>query len=321
MRVLVTGATGFVGSALVEELLKNGILVTALVRDFSVISLDGLKPIVGDLNDIENIASSLFEGVECVVHAAARAHIVQNNSKNALTDYMKTNRDATLKLAELASKHGVKRFVFLSSIKVNGEKTPKDGFFLPDSRLYPRDPYGLSKYEAELGVKNIGTQTGMEYVIIRPPLVYGPKVKGNFASMLFWLRREVPMPFGSVENKRSFVALDNLVDFIILCANKKQSPNAANQVFLISDDRDLSIPELMRLIAKAYQFKLRLFPVPLYLLKWVAIIFGKAEMIERLVGNLQVDTSKVRKLTGWQPIVSIEEQLNKMAQFSENSDR
>ena len=321
MRVLVTGATGFVGSALVEELLKNGILVTALVRDFSIIGSDGLNPIVGDLNDIENIASSLFEGVECVVHAAARAHIVQDNSKNAVTDYLKTNRDATLKLAELASKHGVKRFVFLSSIKVNGEKTPKDGFFLPDSGLHPRDPYGLSKYEAELGVKNIGTQTGMEYVIIRPPLVYGPKVKGNFASMLFWLRRGVPMPFASVENKRSLVALDNLVDFIILCANKKQSPKAANQVFLISDDRDLSIPELMRLIAEAYQFKLRLFPVPLYLLKWVAIIFGKTEIIERLVGNLQVDSSKVRELTGWQPIVSIEEQLNKMAQFSENPDK
>jgi nucleoside-diphosphate-sugar epimerase len=314
--ILVTGATGFVGGALVPELLANGYQIRALVRKVSTALPVEVEQVVVDLGEIEDEGAikAAFAGVEVVVHAAARVHMMQDRSADPLAEFRKLNRDATLALAGLAADSGVKRFVFLSSIKVNGEKTFPQGrpsVFKPDDAFMPTDPYGLSKYEAEQGLLALAKETGMEVVIIRPPLVYGPGVKANFASMINWLRRGVPLPLGAINNNRSFVALDNLVSFIALCADPTQSPKAANQVFLISDGEDVSTTDLLRKVADALGKEPYLLPVPVGLMNFAAKLIGKEEVANRLFGSLQVDNSKARDLLGWQPVITMDEELNK----------
>lgn len=318
MVALITGATGFVGNALVNYLLANDVNVLAGVRKESRNLPDSVQQLViGDLSVLDQTSLALkhtaFEGVETVIHTAARVHVMNEAVSDPLAEFRKVNRDATLVLARMAAESGVKRFVFLSSIKVNGEMTRPGYPFLPDEQYIPTDPYGLSKYEAEQGLLQIARETGLEVVIIRPPLVYGPGVKANFASMMNWMSKGIPLPFGAVHNKRSLVALDNLVDFIGLCADREKSPKATNQVFLISDNEDVSTTQLLRKVAKAQSKQAWLIPVPVSLMTFFAKLLGKGDVANRLFVSLCADSSKTRELLGWQPVVTMDEQLKKMA--------
>lgn len=319
----MTGVTGFVGRALVHEFLGKGFQIKALVRKPSCLG-DEVEQIVLDLEDIEGerIKKDLFKGVDVVVHAAARVHLIQDKSQNPLADFRKLNRDATMALASMAAETGVKRFVFLSSIKVNGEETFPHGWpriFKPDDKYIPKDYYGLSKYEAEQGLMALAKETDMEVVVIRIPLVYGPGVKANFAYLINWIQRGLPLPLGAVKNKRSFVALDNLVSFISLCVDCSQSPKAANQVFLISDGEDVSTKQLLCKTAFALDKKIWIFPVPVFLISFLSRLVGKENVVNRLLCSLQLDSSKARDLLGWMPVITMDEQLKKtVASFLKN---
>lgn len=323
MRMFLTGATGFVGSALLQRFVADGIEVKALVRNKSVGLLDGIETIVGDLSALssagdssanlgmtENKLRMKLSGVNVVVHAAARAHIMPDEVADPLAEYRKVNRDATLALARSAAEAGVRRFVFVSSIGVNGNQSTRP--FSESDETHPHDAYSLSKYEGEQGLLEIAKETGMEVVIIRPPLVYGANAPGNFGSLVKWVKKGVPLPLGAVGNLRSLVALDNLVDFIVLCADRQRSPKAANEVFLISDGVDVSTTELLRNVAKACGVKSRLLPVPVGVMRFAARLLGKGAVADRLFGNLQVDSSKARDLLGWKPVVTMDEALERM---------
>lgn len=260
-------------------------------------------------------ARVLEQGVDVVVHCAARAHVMHDELANPLTEYRRVNVQGTENLARQAAAAGVRRFVFISSVKVNGEATQPGQPFTPADAPAPQDDYGLSKHEAEQALWQVARDTGMEVVIIRPPLVYGPGVKGNFARMVQWVRQGVPLPLGAVHNRRSLVALDNLVDFITLCASPERSPQAANQTFLVSDGDDVSTTELLRRVAHAYGVPVRLLPVPVGLMRGAARLLGKTAVADRLLGSLQVDASKARDLLGWTPPVTMHEQLRKMALY------
>jgi nucleoside-diphosphate-sugar epimerase len=216
--------------------------------------------------------------------------------------------DATLHLARQAAQAGVKRFIFVSSIKVNGELTRQGRPFTECDPPDPQDPYGISKIEAEQGLRQVAADTGMEVVIIRPPLVYGPGVKANFAALMRAVKKGMPLPLGAIHNQRSLVALDNLVDFIVTCITH---PKAGNQTFLISDGQDLSTAELVRGLAEAAGTSARLLPVPVWGLEWAGRLVGKGEAVQRLCGNLQIDSSKARTLLGWKPKVSVTEGLRR----------
>lgn len=316
--ILLTGATGFVGSALLQHFINNEEDVTALVRNESVFLPTKVNQIIINLENLahspqDDLMKALYDH-DVVIHMAARVHIMHDEAVDPLTEYRKVNRDATLALAKLAARAGIKRFVFISSIKVNGENSKHHELFKPEINQPPIDPYGLSKYEAEKGLQEIAYQTGMEVVIIRPPLVYGHNVKGNFASMIHWIKKGIPLPLGAISNKRSLVALDNLVDFIALCADCKRSPKAANEVFLISDDEDISTSNLLRKVAQACGVKSRLLPIPVGIMKFIAKIIGKKALAERLFGDLQVDNSKARHLLNWKPVVTMDEALERMFQ-------
>jgi nucleoside-diphosphate-sugar epimerase len=324
VKVLVTGATGFVGQALIENLLFETYEVRALVRDsFSALPLGVEQVVMGDLIDLISSDPTIalrdaFKGVDTVVHTAARAHIMNDKVSNPLDEFRKVNLDATLVLARLSAEFGVKRFIFLSSIKVNGEMTKHRKAFTPDDVYIPDDPYGLSKYEAEQGLLSMAQETDMEVVIIRPPLVYGPRVKGNFASIMRWMSLPLPLPFGAINNQRSLVALDNLISFISLCIDRKKSLKASNQIFLISDGEDVSTTQLLKKVRQAIKLqslsgiKACLVPFPVFIMAFFADMLGKRDLANRLFGSLQVDMSKNYDLLGWTPVVTMEEQLAKI---------
>jgi nucleoside-diphosphate-sugar epimerase len=249
----------------------------------------------------------VLKNVEHVVHLAARVHVMNNESSDPLAEFRRTNVEGTSALARQAAAAGVKRFVFLSSIKVNGEFTEKGQSFTANDTPAPEDPYGVSKYEAENLLRQIASETGMEVVIIRPPLVYGSGVKANFESMMRWLARGVPLPLAAVtQNRRSLVALDNLVDLIVTCLNH---PAAKNQTFLVSDGTDLSTAELLKRMGNAMGRPTRLFYLPLAFLKLGATLLNKPGVYQRLCGSLQADITKTRHLLGWTPPVSVNEGL------------
>jgi nucleoside-diphosphate-sugar epimerase len=308
--ILITGATGFVGKALVQHLLaddESRRLVVA-VRRGEQRWPEQVQPILtGDLNTSTDWSIAL-KGVSVVVHSAARVHVMADTEADPLGAFRAVNVDGTLKLARQAAAAGIKRFVFTSSVKVNGEATPPGRAFTESEAPNPQDAYGQSKHEAEQGLRQLSAETGMEVVIIRPPLVYGPDVKANFAALLRAVQRGWPMPLGLVHNQRSFVALGNLVDFIAICITH---PQAANQTFLVSDGQDLSTTELVRGMAQAALVSARLLPVPVWALQAGASLLGKGDAVQRLCGNLQVDISKARSLLGWVPPVSVEEGLRR----------
>jgi nucleoside-diphosphate-sugar epimerase len=313
MNILLTGATGFLGSKLATDLQsKSSVTMTLTVRRLTKISAGNTRIVDGLSADTD--WSAALANQDIVIHAAARAHILKDEELDPLTEYRKVNVDGTLTLARQASLAGVKRFIFVSSIKVNGEGTLLGRPFQPEDSPSPKDSYGISKCEAEAGLLKLAAESGMEVVIIRPPLIYGPGVKANFASMVSWVRKGIPLPFGMVGNKRSLVAIDNLVDFILLCADRSISPKAANQVFLVSDGEDVSTTTLLRKVARAYGVQAHLLPVPVLFLRLVAKLLGKSDVADRLFGNLQVDSRKALELLGWKPIVTMDDQLWKMAE-------
>lgn len=248
--------------------------------------------------------------IDVVIHCAARVHVMLEQATDPLIEFRRINVEGTLNLARQAALGGVRRFIFLSSIKVCGEVTRSGWSFTADDPVSPSDPYGISKLEAEQGLLALAKESGMEVVIIRPVLVYGPGVKANFLSMMKWLNKRAPLPFGSIHNRRSLVALDNLVDLIVTCIDHTA---AANQVFLVSDGEDMSTTDLLRRLGDAMVKPARLIPVPAWLLKLGAMLIGKKAMAQRLCSSLQVDITKTRELLGWTPPVSVDEALRKTA--------
>lgn len=306
--VLVTGATGFVGSAVVDRLrddLETLAIHIAVRRSRSASASKVSEHVIDDLGPSTDWSCAL-QGVDAVVHCAARVHVMQDGAADPLTQFRRINVQGTLRLAQQAADSGVRRFVFLSSVKVNGEATSRSAPFTADADPAPLDPYGISKNEAEQGLRSIASRTGMEVVMIRPPLVYGPGVKANFASMMHWLRKGVPLPLGAINNRRSFVALGNLVDLIHLCL---EHPAAANQTFLVSDDEDVSTSDLLRRMAIALGRPARLIPVPPKILEMTAALLGRKGVSQRLCGYLQVDVAKTKSLLGWKPPLTFDQGL------------
>ena len=309
--IAVTGASGFVGRALVTQAgLHARFGVQAWVRQLPGRPLDGVSYVCsGDLSG-EHWKHEIWDS-EVVVHTAARVHVIADGASNPLAAFCRVNVQATLRLARQAAQAGVRRFVFISSIKVNGESTATGHPFLASTPPAPRDPYGVSKMEAEQGLREIAAQSGMEVVIIRPPLVYGPEVKANFLTMMRWVSRGIPLPLGTIDNRRSLVALDNLLDLILTCVDH---PAAANQTFVASDGEDLSTTQLLRRMGTALGKPERLMPLPPALLWAGAALVGKPGLAQRLCGNLQVDISKTRELLGWTPPISVDEGLRSAAE-------
>ena len=310
--IVITGANGFVGRALCIEAAKRGMAVHGITR-FPCDLPTGVRNLfVGCLNAHTDWRDELI-GCEVVIHLAARAHVMQDVVADPLLEFRLINVQATLNLARQAAAIGVQRFVFISSIGVNGAETFQQPFTDID-RAAPHSAYAVSKYEAELGLQAVAAVTGMEVVIIRPPLVYGPSAPGNFGSLMHRLRRGIPLPLGAIHNQRSLVALDNLVDLIVTCITH---PAAANQTFLVSDGEDVSTTELLRRMGKAMGHPAQLIPVPAGLLKLAAAMIGKADVAQRLCGSLQVDISKTRRLLGWTPPISLDEGLKRAASAAE----
>lgn len=319
MKILLTGATGFIGQKLVRYLLEHtdATLQLAVRKQCDIGISDALNIqrvgviTVGDISLEANWNSALTD-CEVVIHAAGRVHVINEEAPDSLHAFREVNVEGTLKLARQAIEAGVRRFIFLSSIKVNGEYTQSGIPFGPDDEVMPEHPYSISKYEAEKGLMDLAEKSQMEVVIIRPPLVYGPGVKGNFLYMIHWLQKKTPLPLGALKNnRRSFVSVDNLVDFIATCVNH---PKAANQIFLVSDDDDLSTTLLLRKIRRLLGNPIPLLPVPSWLLNSAAGMIKKRSEMMRLSGSLQVDISKSQKLLNWEPIESVDNALYRTIQ-------
>jgi nucleoside-diphosphate-sugar epimerase len=305
VKVLVTGATGFVGKPLIMELLREKFSVLAVTRS-SNIPFGNINFVnIGEINAQTNWRN-LLNNIDVVIHLAARVHVMKESSMEPLTEFRKINVEGTAKLATQAAISGVKRFIYISSIKVNGEYTDLGKPFDEDDEPNPIDSYAVSKLEAEKSLLQISKRTDMEVVIIRPPLIYGKEVKANFANMLSVLQRRIPLPFGNIKNQRSLIYVGNLVNFIIKCI---QHPNAANQIFLVSDGNDLSTTDLLLKCADALGIKARLFYIPKWLLETILTVLGKKDVGQRLCSNLQVNISKASKLLNWTPTISVNEGL------------
>ena len=303
--ILLTGSNGFLGRRLAVSLnSKSGVNLTAVVR--RPIEIPDTRVVVIQCLDSNADWSTALSNQQVVIHAAARAHIMKDEMADPLAEYRRVNVDGTLNLAHQAAAAGVKRFVFISSIGVNGNINIRP--FTEDDTPNPAELYAQFKWEAEQGLWEIQRETGMELVIIRPPLVYGPNAPGNFGSLMCWIEKGVPLPLGAIHNQRSLVALDNLVDLIVTCIDH---PAAANQVFLAGDGQDLSTTELLRGVAKAAGKRSRLIPFPSSLLMLAATLLGKKLVAQRLLGSLQVDISKARDLLDWEPPISPEEGLRR----------
>ena len=319
MKILVTGATGFVGHAILQMFdARPDISVLGSVRSAAQQTDDERLIAVGDMDRSTDWGSAL-EAVDTVVHTAARVHVMRDSSTDPLSEYRRVNVEGSLNLARQALEAGVRRFVFISSIKVNGEGTRPGEPYRADDTPEPVDPYGISKLEAEQGIRDLCAGSNMEWVVLRPTLVYGPGVKANFLSMMRWLRCGIPLPLALTANKRSFVALANLADLVATCV---ASPAAANRVFLVSDDQDLSTAELLTSIGRALGRPARLWPCPIWILQLLARFAGKAAIAQRLLGSLQVDVSETRARLGWSPPVSVDEAMRETADhFLRQSER
>lgn len=312
MKLLVTGCSGFIGRFLCEQLLANGHSVrgTLLPTEAQSTIADRVEPTVVQPLGLTSDWCQALEDIETVIHLAARVHIMDDPSADPLTEFRKVNVEGTARLAQEAAKAGVKRLVFISSIKVNGEENV--AAYTPDSPPNPTDPYGISKWEAEQALRKVEAETGLEVVIIRPTLVYGPGVKANFFTMLNTINKGIPLPFASIQNKRSLIYVGNLVDALATCATHHK---AAGQTYLVSDGVDVSTPELIRRTASALGVSARLLHCPVTLMKLTGKLSGKSGTVNRLTGSLMVDSSKIRNELGWKPPFSMEEGLRETARW------
>jgi nucleoside-diphosphate-sugar epimerase len=307
MKILVTGASGFVGRALCTEAANRGLAVRAASRCFSSFPEKSDRVSVGNIDGDTNWSDAL-KGCDVVVHLAARAHVMNETSQDPLIEFRKTNVEGTLNLASQAIAMGLRRFVYISSIGVNGAETRATPFGVMDKPV-PHSDYALSKYEAELGLRSLAAETGIGVVVIRPPLVYGPNAPGNFGVLVRWLQLGLPLPLGAVtKNRRSFVGLDNLVDLILTCV---QHPKAVNKTFLVSDGVDLSTTEFLKRMGKAMNRPVHLLPVPAGFLFFIANLFGKRSAGQSLMDSLQVDISQTHAVLDWRPPVSVDEGLRR----------
>ena len=309
MKVLLTGATGFVGSRVLHRLMDGHThqVVAALRHDYT-----GL-PAGCDTTLIEGLTTSAdwsvaLNGVDVVIHLAARVHVMRESASDPLAEFRRVNVAGTLNLAQQAAAAGVRRFVYISSIGVNGNSTTWGHAFTADDTPNPHDPYSLSKYEAEMVLRQVSAETGMEVVIIRPPLIYGYGAPGNFGRLVKLVARAVPLPLASVRNRRSLMGLDNLVDFVLTCTHHL---GAANETFLVSDGDDMSTPDLVRRMASAMDLPARLFPTPSIVIMILARIIGRRSIADRLCNSLQVDISKTYTLLGWKPPFTVDEGLRR----------
>lgn len=318
-RVFLTGASGFVGSAVLRRLLAEGTPTVATLRGNSPSLPAAVQAVRFESFEEASQWGEALRGCDTVIHCAARVHVMNDTEADPLAAFRRVNVHGTLNLARQAVAAGVKRFVFVSSIKVNGEGTAPGQPYTADDRPQPQDPYGISKMEAEAELQALAKASGLEVVIIRPVLVYGPGVKANFEAMMRWLNKGVPLPFGAIDNRRSLVALDNLVDLIVTCVDH---PAAANQVFLVSDGEDLSTTALLRRMGQALGVPPRLLPIPAWVLSGGASLLGRTALSKRLCGSLQVDIEKTCRVLGWQPPVSVDAALRATAQhFQELSNK
>lgn len=310
LNILLTGGNGFIGKAVCKKL-----------DNHSLTLISRKKPLNNNANFFKKTISSNTDFFDClkdidvIIHAAARVHQMNDRSKDPLSAFMEVNCHGTINLAKQAAIAGVKRFIFISSIKVNGEKTEPGIPFRFDDIPSTLDPYGVSKYKAEIGLQKIAQDTELDIVIIRPPLVYGPGVKANFQSLMSISQRNLPLPLGAVKNKRGFVAINNLVDLIITCIDH---PNAPNNIFLVSDDSDISTAELIRMIANAFGKKAYLLNIDPRFLKFVAKILGKNSVIDRLCDDFQIDIQHTKDTLDWKPATSMVEGIRMCVEHFKN---
>lgn len=315
--ILVTGAAGFIGSVLCQTLERAGHDVRrALRRSGDAVSPPLPKqPIaVGEIGPDTDWRAAM-SGITCVVHLAARTHVLHETASDPLAECRRINVAGSVQLARAAAAAGVSRLVYLSSIKVNGEAT-REQPFTEQSPAQPGDAYGISKWEAEQALHDIAAATGLELVVLRPPLVYGPGVKGNFLALMKAVQRGLPLPLASVHNRRSLIYVGNLADAILTCV---ESPAAPGNTYLVSDGEDVSTPELLRLLAAALDVPARLLPCPPGLLRFGGALCGKGDAIARLTGSLQIDSAKIRRELGWQPRLSLASGLEQTARWYLNT--
>ncbi len=309
MNILLTGASGFIGTGLLDRMTTERALSlrTAFRHPAAELppNVDAVR--IGDIGAGTDWRRALA-GIDVVVHTAARVHVMRETVADPLAAYREVNTAGTLNLARQAVAAGVRRLVFLSTVKVSGDASPVGRPFTPDDPPAPPDPYAVSKHEAETGLRAITDETGLEVVVIRPPLVYGPGVRGNFLRLMRAVARGTPLPFGAVDNRRSLCALDNLVDLVVRCLDH---PAAAGRVFMVSDDEDLSTPALIHHMARASGGRARLLPVPVLLLRAGATLVGRRVVLERLIGTLQVDIGETRRRLGWSPPIGVEEGMRR----------
>ena len=311
MSILVTGAAGFVGSALCAHLVTKGQGVVGAVRSAPKIKLPSVDYRVVAGLGADTDWCEVLNGVNEVVHCAARVHVMNETVIDPLEAFREVNVNGTIRLAEQAANNGVRRFIYLSSIKVNGESTTNH-FFKPEDKPAPEDPYSISKWEAEQALQRIAAGTELEIVIIRPPLVYGPGVGANFRRLMQIVKLGIPLPFGAIHNRRSLVALDNLIDLIVTCLNH---PEAVSHTFLVSDGDDLSTTALLQRMGNALGRPARLIPIHTSFLWAVARLLGKVDFAQRICGSLQVDDCKTRSLLEWSPKISVDDALQKTARY------
>ncbi len=310
MKILVTGATGFIGRALIENLKGDSSyqLVTAVRSMENDMEKISRCVFIGDIDGKTRWEKALG-GIDVVIHAAAKTNSTAGKKVDSINELRAVNTEGTINLAKQAARFAVKRFIFISTIKVGGETTTKGKAFTADDEPSPKTPYAISKMEAERELLKIAKETGMEVVIIRPPLVYGKGAKGNIETIIKLVDSGTPLPFASLKNKRSMVGIDNLIDFIKTCITHKA---AGNQKFLVSDGDDLSTAELIKMIAQAKGKKAFLIPCPTFMVKIMLKAIGRGEVAESVCGNLQADISKTRELLDWKPLLTAMDGLYKL---------